>query len=79
MRTLMIDPVLNGFIVKCGCQKVVFNSLNVMAEEIKKYFKNPEQVEKEYMDNAINRPGQPEIAVAVEATHSGNMEGSRRD
>ena len=78
MRTLMIDPVLNGFIVKCGCQKVVFNSLNVMAEEIKKYFKNPEQVEKEYMDNAINRPGQPEIA-AEEAAHSGNMEGSRRD
>ena len=62
MRTLMIDPVLNGFIVKCGCQKVVFNSLDVMAEEIKKYFKNPEQVEKEYMNNAINRPGQPEIA-----------------
>jgi len=71
----MIDPVLNGFIVKCGCQKVVFNSLDVMAEEIKKYFKNPEQVEKEYMNNAINRPGQPEIAAEARGESRPTVEG----
>ena len=61
MRTLMIDPVLNGFIIKCGCQKVVFNSLDAMVKEIYRYFKNPEQVEKEYVENAINHSMQTEL------------------
>lgn len=55
IRTVTIKPVLNGFVCEIGCQQVVFTNLNEMAEQIVKYFKNPNEVEKSYIANAINK------------------------
>jgi hypothetical protein len=55
-REVVIRAVLNGFIVRCGCQEVVFKSLFDMTAEINKYYTDPEVVEKEYQEKAINKP-----------------------
>ena len=51
-----IKPVLNGFVVRCGCQEVVFPNLSTMTNEIFRYYADPEAVEKEYRANAVNKP-----------------------
>ena len=52
--TIKIVPVLNGFIVDVGCQKIVFTDLEKMCKRIMDYCVNPDGVEKEYMDGSIN-------------------------
>lgn len=47
-------PVLNGFVVKVGCQMVVFNELNTLCDELCKYYTNPELCENRYRKDAIN-------------------------
>ncbi len=54
-RNIRINPVLNGFVVEVGCQTVVINNTAQLAAEIKRYYDNPDQVEKEYRDRAINK------------------------
>lgn len=56
MHVLKITPVLNGWVVQCGCQTVVFTSLLVMTGEIQRYFQNPVEVEAEYLKKALNKP-----------------------
>lgn len=50
-----IQPVLNGFVCRVGCQIVVYDDLKHMCKEIERYYKSPEKVEKEYRDNALNK------------------------
>jgi hypothetical protein len=54
-REIKITPVLNGFVVKIGCQTVVFNSLQSMAGEVLRYYGNPSSIEAEYRKNAVNK------------------------
>ncbi len=56
MKDIKIKPVLNGFIVKIGCQRIVFTSLADMTKELKRYYgaKKPDEVEKDWLDNSIN-------------------------
>ena len=54
LREIRIKPVLNGWIVKVGCQTVVFRFLPKMLEEIEKYLANPDETEKEYQESAVN-------------------------
>lgn len=73
VKSMTITPVLNGFIVEVGCQKVVCQSIDVLADEIGKYYKNPKKVEEYYMKNAVNKnslemgPGRAERAVPQSA------------
>ncbi len=60
MKEIHIQPVLNGFIVKVGCTKVVFTDIISLTAELQRYHRNPEQVEKEYLENAINKRMGPE-------------------
>lgn len=53
-REINIRPVLNGFVCQIGCQTVVFDDTKHMAKEIERYYKNPEKVEQEYLENALN-------------------------
>lgn len=53
-REITITPVLNGFICKVGCQKVVFTSPEVLAAELVKYYKNPHATEKQWVANKLN-------------------------
>lgn len=49
-RDIIIKKVLNGYILKVGCQTVVFEQKNQMLSEIGRYYDNPSLVEKEYME-----------------------------
>lgn len=55
IRSITIEPVLNGFALQVGCQKVVFNSVKEMASEIQRYYTNPEDTEKRYIARAVNK------------------------
>ena len=60
MRKITIEPVLNGFIVQIGCQKVVRESIAELCSELRRYFEYPQSVEREYLDNAVNLPPEPQ-------------------
>jgi hypothetical protein len=55
MRELTITPVLNGFIVRVGCQTIVFNDMQVLADELVAYQRDSHVVEKEYFSKAVNK------------------------
>ena len=55
IREIKITPVLNGFICKVGCQTVVFGDIATLAQNIERYYKNPEAVEKEFIAKAVNK------------------------
>lgn len=66
-KTIVVSPVLNGFVVTVGCQKVVFDNLKLMKEEIYRYYLDPESVEKEYLSYAINKPdAAPELECPID-------------
>ena len=54
IRDIRISAVLNGFEVKLGCQTLVFTDVTEMLKEIRRYLKNPEAIEKEYLEKALN-------------------------
>ena len=49
-RDIKIKKVLNGYIVKIGCQKVVFTKRKKLLKELARYWDDPEAVEKEYLE-----------------------------
>lgn len=64
-REIIIIPVLNGFLVQIGCQKVVVNSIRDLTEGIRDYYANPAETEKRWISNKLNDTlecpaGQPE-------------------
>lgn len=54
MKKITIKPKLNGWTVEVGCQEVVFQDRKDMLAEIDRYIRNPEEVAKEYAENAVN-------------------------
>jgi hypothetical protein len=76
MKEIHIQPVMNGFIVKVGCTKVVFTDIDGLCRDLKRYHLNPESVEAEYQKEAINKTEAPAIAMCpedirldIDATH----------
>lgn len=55
IRPINIQPVLNGFVVKIGCQAVVFNTISELATNVSEYYKNPEAAEKSFRETALNK------------------------
>lgn len=55
LRNIQIQPVLNGYIVQAGCQTVVFDSRDKLLLAIADYTAKPEETEKRFLENAINR------------------------
>ena len=49
-RDIKIKKVLNGYIVKIGCQKVVFTKRKKLLKELARYWDDPDGVEKEYLN-----------------------------
>lgn len=68
MKEIHITPVLNGFIVKVGCSTVVFNSIDLLCDELRRYQKNPGVVEEEYVLKSINPIQPPEPRVGIGTT-----------
>jgi hypothetical protein len=54
IRAITITPVLNGFIVEVGCQKVVFTSLTALGHDVVRYYTDSRKIEEEYRKNAVN-------------------------
>ena len=50
VNDIFICKALNGYIVRCGCQSVVFESKERMLFELSRYWDNPSKIEKEYLD-----------------------------
>jgi hypothetical protein len=65
IRDINIIPVLNGFIVKCGCQTLVFNSIERVTVVLGEYLKDPQAVEERYVNNSINSKHVMGIPVTV--------------
>ena len=54
MYNIQIEPVLNGYVVRVGCQTVVFETTDKLLDELRRYMADPQRVEKEYQTQAIN-------------------------
>lgn len=54
-RSILIRPVLNGFIVEVGCQKVVCTSVIDLANEVARYYGSPSETEEYYLTHPVNR------------------------
>jgi hypothetical protein len=48
-REITIRKVMNGFVVRVGCQELVFEGQAYMLMEIGRYLAEPEKVEREYL------------------------------
>jgi hypothetical protein len=55
MREVNVRPVLNGFVVQVGCQTLVFNRIEDVAENLVAYQKDPEGTEKKFAETAVNK------------------------
>jgi len=53
-RELIIVPVLNGFVVHVGCQKVIVHSAEQLGASVTAYYKNPAQTEVAYVKDKVN-------------------------
>jgi hypothetical protein len=53
-REISITPVLNGFIVRVGCQNLVMKTPDELGQEIARYYKEPVATEKAYIANKVN-------------------------
>lgn len=61
MREIIIRPVLNGFVVRVGCQELVFRDIQDVGRELIRYQANPEAIEEEYLAHAVNKTGLPVV------------------
>lgn len=69
IREISITPVLNGFICKVGCQRVVFESVSRLVDELEKYLRNPSGTEQRFINDAVNKmPDQPSMQTTCEPT-----------
>ncbi len=48
MRNVTISKVMNGFIVRVGCQTLVFDTREGLLRELRLYLENPTKIEQEY-------------------------------
>jgi len=55
VRELHITPVLNGWLVQCGCKTIVFTNLTTLTQEIHNYYSDPNTVSKRYLKEAVNK------------------------
>lgn len=66
LRNVLIKPVLNGWIIEVGCQKVVFGNMDSMLSTLKEYLENPEGTERWFRERAVNAKwmlGQDEVLI----------------
>lgn len=54
IRDITIYPVLNGFVVHAGCQRIVFTTANDMLANLEKYYNAPDEVEKHFLEKSVN-------------------------
>ncbi len=55
IRDISIRAALNGFTVQCGCQQLVFESVDKLIDNLRDYLRDPDKHEKKFLSEAINR------------------------
>ena len=63
MREITIVKVLNGLVVRVGCQTLVFNTNEEFLQELKAYLDNPAETEQRF----LTKYGQDKSSFAVGA------------
>jgi hypothetical protein len=53
MREITIRPVLNGFIVRVGCQELVFRDIQDVGRELIRYQASPGAIETEFLKERL--------------------------
>ena len=54
MRDITIKPALNGYVVRLGCQRLVFPNRELLMRALNDYLDNPEKTEQSYMYGSLN-------------------------
>lgn len=54
MRDIIIKPALNGYVVRLGCQRIVFPTRDLMMRALSDYLDNPEKIEEQYKYGSLN-------------------------
>lgn len=77
-RDIHIKARLNGFEVKIGCQKLVFESIDRLVEGLREYLKadDPDEFEREFMKSCINYLKIPGAEVGVAPAEDGEYSGT---
>lgn len=52
---ISIKPALNGWVVKVGCQTIVYVDKPRLLTDLDQYLANPEAKEKEFVAGAVNK------------------------
>ena len=66
-REIFIVPVLNGFVVHVGCQKVIVHSAEQLGASVTAYYKNPAQTEVAYVKDKVNDMLDPSPVVGCDS------------
>jgi hypothetical protein len=59
IREFTVTPVLNGYVVRVGCQLLVFESRKNLVATIDSYLQAPEVMEKAIVEDSINAKHMP--------------------
>jgi len=76
-REIRIEPVLNGWICRVGCQTVVFNEKKTMLAEMEAYYSDPDGTEKRYLASALNKVEGPQVPSAADQFNAMTPEARR--
>ena len=56
IRDIRIEPILNGFIVQAGCQRLAYTGVDELIADLGSYLREPEATEKRILkDKGFNR------------------------
>jgi hypothetical protein len=67
MRDVLIVGTMNGYMVKVGCQTLVFESATTLLAELGRYLSDPAKVEQEYLERYHPAPVTDEAATVYVA------------
>jgi len=62
-QELIITPVLNGFIVRAGCQTLVYDSADKIKMDFAEWVNDPQKIEQRYMDQMTKKGGMPPMCI----------------
>jgi hypothetical protein len=74
-RSITIAPATNGWVVSVGCWVLVFENTETLSLELGRYLRNPDEVEKEYIQRYI--PNSGEVPMPVESAAYGGAQANR--
>ncbi len=72
---IIILTALNGFKVKVGCAEILFTNATDLLNELGRYLRSPDEVEKEYMEEALYSQSPPD-ACETESTPEDDPSGN---